>query len=139
MIKTVLFDLDDTIFDFNMSEKIAIIKTFESFGYDVTDEMILKYSQYNISQWKRLELGEISREEVKVNRFKLLLMIWAWIYHLKKQLWFMKKILQKVTTLLKGQKKCLIAFIKIMIYTLFQTGLKSARGKNEYRKHFPLL
>ena len=72
MIKTVLFDLDDTIFDFNMSEKIAIIKTFESFGYDVTDEMILKYSQYNISQWKRLELGEISREEVKVNRFKLL-------------------------------------------------------------------
>ena len=30
MIKTVLFDLDDTIFDFNMSEKIAIIKTFES-------------------------------------------------------------------------------------------------------------
>lgn len=72
MIKTVLFDLDDTILDFNMSEKIAIIKTFESFGYDVTDEMILKYSQYNISQWKRLELGEISREEVKVNRFKLL-------------------------------------------------------------------
>ena len=52
MIKTVLFDLDDTIFDFKMSEKIAIIKTFESFGYDVTDEMILKYSQYNISQWK---------------------------------------------------------------------------------------
>ena len=72
MIKTVLFDLDDTILDFNMSEKIALIKTFESFGYDVTGEMILKYSQYNISQWKRLELGEISREEVKVNRFKLL-------------------------------------------------------------------
>ena len=111
MIKTVLFDLDDTIFDFNMSEKIAIIKTFESFGYDVTGEMILKYSQYNISQWKRLELGEISREEVKVN----------------KQLWFMKKILQKVTTLLKGQKKCLILFIKIMIYTLFQTGLKKCK------------
>ena len=123
MIKTVLFDLDDTILDFNMSEKIAIIKTFESFGYDVTGEMILKYSQYNISQWKRLELGEISREEVKVNR----LMIWAWIYHLKKQLWFMKKILQKVTTLLKGQKNCLILFIKIMIYTLFQTGLKKCK------------
>lgn len=99
MIKTVLFDLDDTIFDFKMSEKIAIIKTFESFGYDVTDEMILKYSQYNISQWKRLELGEISREEVKVNRFKLLFDDLGLDLSPKKQLWFMKKILQKVTTL----------------------------------------
>jgi len=127
MIKTVLFDLDDTIFDFNMSEKIAIIKTFESFGYDVTDEMILKYSQYNISQWKRLELGEISREEVKVNRFKLLFDDLGLDLSPKKQLRFMKKILQKVTTLLKGQKKCLILFIKIMIYTLFQTGLKKCK------------
>lgn len=127
MIKTVLFDLDDTILDFNMSEKIAIIKTFESFGYDVTDEMILKYSQYNISQWKRLELGEISREEVKVNRFKLLFDDLGLDLSPKKQLWFMKKILQKVTTLLKGQKKCLILFIKIMIYTLFQTVLKKCK------------
>ena len=127
MIKTVLFDLDDTILDFNMSEKIAIIKTFESFGYDVTGEMILKYSQYNISQWKRLELGEISREEVKVNRFKLLFDDLGLDLSPKKQLWFMKKILQKVTTLLKGQKNCLILFIKIMIYTLFQTGLKKCK------------
>ena len=48
MIKTVLFDLDDTIFDFNMSEKIAIIKTFECFGFYVSVEMILKYCHYNI-------------------------------------------------------------------------------------------
>lgn len=72
MIKTVLFDLDDTIFDFKMSERIALTKTLIHLGIEPDNYIISQYSKYNISQWKRLELGEISREEVKVNRYKLL-------------------------------------------------------------------
>ena len=72
MIKTVLFDLDDTIFDFKKSERTALTKTLVKLGIEPNDYMINQYSKYNISQWKRLELGEISREEVKVNRYKLL-------------------------------------------------------------------
>lgn len=72
MIKTVLLDLDDTILDFKMSERVALTKTLNELSIEATEEIIKKYSKYNISQWKRLELGEISREEVKVNRYKLL-------------------------------------------------------------------
>ena len=72
MIKTVLLDLDDTILDFKMSERVALTKTLNELNIEPTEEIIKKYSKYNISQWKRLELGEISREEVKVNRYKLL-------------------------------------------------------------------
>ncbi len=72
MIKTVLFDLDDTILDFKMSERVALSKTLIKLNIEPTEEIISKYSKYNISQWKRLELGEIDREEVKVNRYKLL-------------------------------------------------------------------
>ena len=72
MIKTVLLDLDDTILDFKMSERVALTKTLNELNIKPTEEIIKKYSKYNISQWKRLELGEISREEVKVNRYKLL-------------------------------------------------------------------
>lgn len=72
MIKTVLFDLDDTIFDFKMSERIALTKTLINLGIEPDDYIISQYNKYNISQWKRLELGEISREEVKVNRYRLL-------------------------------------------------------------------
>ncbi len=72
MIKTVFLDLDDTILDFKMSERVALIKTLKELDIEPTEEIIKKYSQYNISQWKRLELGEIGREEVKVNRFRLL-------------------------------------------------------------------
>lgn len=72
MFKTILFDLDDTIFDFKKSERAALTKTLIKLNVEPTQYIINQYSNYNISQWKRLELGEISREEVKVNRYKLL-------------------------------------------------------------------
>lgn len=72
MIKNVLLDLDDTILDFKMSERVALTKALTELGVTVTDEIVSKYSAFNISQWKRLELGEITREEVKINRYKLL-------------------------------------------------------------------
>lgn len=72
MIKTVFIDLDDTILDFKKSEKLALIKTFNELMLPVSDEICEIYSEINLAQWKRLERGEISRDEVKVNRFRLL-------------------------------------------------------------------
>lgn len=72
MIKNIFFDLDDTILDFKMAERVALSKTLRELGVEPTDYIISQYSKYNISQWKRLELGEITREQVKVNRYKLL-------------------------------------------------------------------
>ena len=70
MIRNVLFDLDDTLFDFHKAEKIALTKTLVHFGIDPTEETLALYSTINVAHWKRLELGEISREEVKVGRYR---------------------------------------------------------------------
>lgn len=70
MIRNVLFDLDDTLFDFHKAEKIALTKTLVRFGIDLTEETLALYSTINATHWKRLELGEISREEVKVGRYR---------------------------------------------------------------------
>lgn len=70
MIRNVLFDLDDTLFDFHKAEKIALTKTLVHFGIDPTEETLALYSTINAVHWKRLELGEISREEVKVGRYR---------------------------------------------------------------------
>ena len=70
MIRSVLFDLDDTLFDFHKAEKIALTKTLVHFGIDPTEETLALYSTINAAHWKRLELGEISREEVKVGRYR---------------------------------------------------------------------
>lgn len=72
MIKSILFDLDDTILDFKKSERLALTKALARFGVEADDYIVSQYSKYNISQWKRLEKGEITRQQVKVNRFRLL-------------------------------------------------------------------
>ena len=72
MIEFLFLDLDDTILDFHKAEKIAISKTFQSFGIDPTEEVLARYSQINKECWHKLELGQWTREQVLVKRFELL-------------------------------------------------------------------
>ncbi|MBQ4105306.1 MAG: YjjG family noncanonical pyrimidine nucleotidase [Clostridia bacterium] len=67
---TILLDADETIFDFLQAEKISLLDTAEKFGISATDSDAKKYSEINLSLWKKLELGAVSREELKVLRFK---------------------------------------------------------------------
>ncbi len=69
-IKAILWDVDGTLLDFLAAERAALRRCFESFGLGVcTDEMIARYSKINAAYWKRLEYGEISRDEVLLGRF----------------------------------------------------------------------
>lgn len=68
----VLLDLDDTILDFGHAEKLAIKKTFTEFGIEPSEENAALYSKINLSQWQRLERGEITRSEVLTGRFGIL-------------------------------------------------------------------
>jgi len=72
MIKTIFFDLDDTIFDFHKAEAVAVSKTLAEQGVDNSKQTVARYSEINASMWKRLEKGELSREEVLVKRFEQL-------------------------------------------------------------------
>lgn len=45
MIKTVLLDLDDTILDFKMSERVALTKTLNELSIEPTEEIIKKIQQ----------------------------------------------------------------------------------------------
>lgn len=68
-ITTVLWDVDGTLLDFLYSQRIAITKCFQSIGREITDEMIQRYSRINDSYWKRLELGEITKDRLLPGRF----------------------------------------------------------------------
>lgn len=70
MIKNIFIDLDDTILDFTKAERIAVAKTLESFGLDATDEVLDRYHVLNLYQWKQLEKGLITRDQVKVRRYE---------------------------------------------------------------------
>ncbi len=67
--KTLLFDADNTLFDFSLSERVAISKTMQSFGITPTEELILSYSAINDQMWKKLERGEIEKSKLRTERF----------------------------------------------------------------------
>jgi len=70
MFEFLLLDLDDTILDFQKSEEYGIRKTLSDAGIEPTEQICLRYSQINKEHWKRLELGEITRERLLISRFE---------------------------------------------------------------------
>lgn len=70
MIKMILWDIDGTLLSFKKAEHAAIQSCFETFGLGLcTEEMIQRYSVLNLSYWKRLERGEITKPRLLVERF----------------------------------------------------------------------
>lgn len=72
MIEYLLLDLDDTILDFKKSEEYGIRKTLQDAGVAPTDAVCERYSQINKAFWKRLELGQVTRDQLMVGRFQQL-------------------------------------------------------------------
>lgn len=67
--KYILFDADNTLFDFNLSEKEALCATFREFGIELSADQNDVYHAINDALWKKLERGETTREKLKVQRF----------------------------------------------------------------------
>lgn len=64
-----LFDIDNTILDFDMAEKYGISNVFEFLGFKYTENDLQEYSKYNQSLWKKIEQGEITRDQLFEIRF----------------------------------------------------------------------
>ncbi len=72
MKQFVFLDLDDTIFDFHKAERIALSKTLETLGLTPDPAVLARYSEINAAQWRLLEQGKLTREQVKERRYELL-------------------------------------------------------------------
>ena len=72
MIEFLFLDLDDTILDFHKAERIALSKTLQHFGIEPTEHVLSRYHLINKSCWERLEKGELTRQQVLVQRYALL-------------------------------------------------------------------
>lgn len=68
----ILWDVDQTLLDFLKSEDYALRYAFEQFGKCIDSAIVSLYSEINDSYWKRLEKGEITKQEVLHGRFQSL-------------------------------------------------------------------
>jgi len=70
---TLLFDVDNTLLDFTLSEKTAVSIVLENNGIEPSEENVLCYSAINDRFWKRFERGEIEKSKIYEGRFEVLL------------------------------------------------------------------
>lgn len=69
----IIFDLDNTILDFNDTEDKALKKIIEDYKLPYTKETVETYKEINHSLWRKLEQGIITREALFSSRFALFL------------------------------------------------------------------
>ena len=69
----IIFDADETLFDFKKSEKKAFESTVVDFGIEYEENYHFKiYKEINTAIWKELENGLITQKKLKTERFRRL-------------------------------------------------------------------
>ncbi|APB76031.1 MULTISPECIES: YjjG family noncanonical pyrimidine nucleotidase [Paenibacillus] len=72
----ILFDVDDTLFDFKKAESHALHNTFTQFGLPQgATEYKASYDEINGALWREAEEGHITSAQLRVERFKRLFTI----------------------------------------------------------------
>ncbi|MBK8705629.1 MAG: noncanonical pyrimidine nucleotidase, YjjG family [Saprospiraceae bacterium] len=66
----ILFDADNTLLDFDSSERQALQKTLEESGLPYSDDILTLYNQINKACWHAFETGQISRQQLRTLRFE---------------------------------------------------------------------
>ena len=70
MIKTILWDLDNTLIDFDVAEKNAIKSLFAKYNLGpCTDSMLKEYDKINEAYWKKFEKKEVDKKLGLVQRY----------------------------------------------------------------------
>ena len=69
----LLFDLDNTLFDYDRAEREALKSTFAEIGRPVHAELHRQYRQINGELWQAFEQGGVTQDVIKVQRFARLL------------------------------------------------------------------
>ena len=70
--KWLLFDADDTLFDYGQAEAGALRLTFEQLGVRFDLAYLPVYQRINRQIWQDFEQGKISAEALRTKRFELL-------------------------------------------------------------------
>lgn len=68
--KWILFDADNTIFDYDAAEFGALTATFEELGHPLTTDHHTSYREVNHQNWLAYERGEITQAILRTRRFE---------------------------------------------------------------------
>lgn len=67
----VLLDVDGTLLDFKLSEKLGMEHVMRAFGVEPTKERLELYHEINEGFWSAFERGEVTKERLVWERFNV--------------------------------------------------------------------
>ena len=68
----ILFDADNTLFDFHASSELAFFAAFKQVGISATKEHYQAFQQINQQTWQAFDLNQLDHESIKRIRFERL-------------------------------------------------------------------
>ena len=71
--ENIIFDLDNTILDFDYAEEKALEKLLKENNISYNEDTLKIYKEVNHVLWRKLEKKEITRDELFTIRFPLFL------------------------------------------------------------------
>jgi 2-haloacid dehalogenase len=71
--KSIFFDADDTLFDYPLAERTALLACLDEFGIAAEPETVIAaYKRHNSAVWQAFERGETDQAALRVERFRRL-------------------------------------------------------------------
>jgi 2-haloacid dehalogenase len=70
--EVLLFDADNTLFNYDQAEEYALQQAFQRFNLDYNEGWLNEYRAINASFWRMLENGTIQPAELRYKRFEAL-------------------------------------------------------------------
>lgn len=67
---TVLWDIDNTLLDFDAAQRRGIKESFMRYGRQADDAQVAVYHRINQKYWEMLERGEVTKKELELARFR---------------------------------------------------------------------
>ena len=68
--RTVLLDLDHTLFDSDESARRAFVAAMGHVGVPATDHIVSRFFTINLAMWERVEAGDLSPNDIRFARFE---------------------------------------------------------------------
>lgn len=136
----LLFDADDTLFDFQRAEAQALADTFRVLNLPFEADTLARYQHFNQALWQALERQEITAANLPVRRFELLLEDLHLTFPASQMSATYAEQLGKQTHLMEGAAEVLAALQPSHRFAIVTNGLKTVQrsrmGLSTIRDYF---